>query len=514
MAAREAWFPRRALLAGVAACHALSFASLHSQLPGLVGDDGLLPLRAALGSSRDPALLPFLFVQRGVAPDDPEELAGAVCLCGALVGGALASACATRRNAGGLLTAACFAALHVAMLSLVALGGVFTSFQWDVLLLEATIIAALSALFPAGSALPNWAPRLLLFKLMLMSGTVKLQSGCPTWTELTALFYHFATQPLPTPLAWFADKVEPELLRLGVAGTLAVEGPLSFLLLSPLPTARNVGALLQVVFQIIIASTGNYCFFNLLTAVLACGCMSGSSSHRSFTIRILEHLASLAVLCATAYVAGSAFEVVTASDGGPLLRLSLTSNKATAILGRALPATAAAVLWLALPLTSFISAVGGLRSRRRSGATSAAASAAFLLASCACAIALGCATLSPLAALLPRNSPGAAAFASAVSPRLLSLPPSVASPLKTLADASRLSSGYGLFRAMTGVDPDGNVARPELIIEGRSQSVPNWTEIGFKYKPGGEASRPPSFVAPHQPRLVRALGSKIFTGQR
>ena len=49
-----------------------------------------------------------------------------------------------------------------------------------------------------------WVVRFVLFKLMVMSGTVKLQAQCPTWTDLTALNYHFATQCLPTPIAWCA----------------------------------------------------------------------------------------------------------------------------------------------------------------------------------------------------------------------------------------------------------------------------------------------------------------------
>ncbi len=44
--------------------------------------------------------------------------------------------------------------------------------------------------------------RWVLFKLMFMSGVVKIQALCPTWLKLTACHYHFATQCIPTPLAW------------------------------------------------------------------------------------------------------------------------------------------------------------------------------------------------------------------------------------------------------------------------------------------------------------------------
>src|SRR5205085_104804 len=45
--------------------------------------------------------------------------------------------------------------------------------------------------------------KFLLFKLMFMSGVVKLTSGDDCWWNLTALDYHYWTQPLPTPIAWW-----------------------------------------------------------------------------------------------------------------------------------------------------------------------------------------------------------------------------------------------------------------------------------------------------------------------
>ena len=35
--------------------------------------------------------------------------------------------------------------------------------------------------------------RFTLFKLMLMSGVVKIQANCPSWLDLRALEYHYAT---------------------------------------------------------------------------------------------------------------------------------------------------------------------------------------------------------------------------------------------------------------------------------------------------------------------------------
>ena len=59
-----------------------------------------------------------------------------------------------------------------------------------------------------------WLLRLLLFKLMFLSGSVKLLSGDPTWRNLTALAFHYETQPLPSWIAsmtTFAQNLVPSL---------------------------------------------------------------------------------------------------------------------------------------------------------------------------------------------------------------------------------------------------------------------------------------------------------------
>ena len=129
-----------------------------------------------------------------------------------------------------------------------------------------------------------WLLRFVCFKLMLMSGAVKIQSECPTWLGLTALDYHFDTQPLPTPLAWWASTHVPrEVKRFGVAATLAIEGPLTLLLVAPFRRARTVGAYSQLLLQAMIAATGNYTFFNLLTVALACSALDDASLGRLFS---------------------------------------------------------------------------------------------------------------------------------------------------------------------------------------------------------------------------------------
>jgi hypothetical protein len=99
------------------------------------------------------------------------------------------------------------------------------------------------------------------------SGAVKLTSGDPTWHHLTALEFHFETQPIPTPLAWYAHRLPLWFLKGATAVVLAIEIGAPFLILTP-RRLRALAFVPLVGLQALIALTGNYAFFNLLTAAL------------------------------------------------------------------------------------------------------------------------------------------------------------------------------------------------------------------------------------------------------
>jgi hypothetical protein len=118
--------------------------------------------------------------------------------------------------------------------------------------------------------------KFLLFKLMFMSGVVKLTSSDNCWgwinhsfhwSALTALDYHYWTQPLPTVFAWFADKHPEWFKKFSVAFCLVVEIIVPFFIWAP-RRPRLIAAGSLIFLQLVIAITGNYCFFNLLTIAL------------------------------------------------------------------------------------------------------------------------------------------------------------------------------------------------------------------------------------------------------
>jgi hypothetical protein len=155
-------------------------------------------------------------------------------------------------------------ALFALYLSYVYAGQDFMSFQWDSLLLEAGFLA----IFLTGkSRIVVWLYRWLVFRYLFLAGVVKLLSADPTWHDLTALEYHFWTQPLPTPLGWYAAQLPPWLLIGGTAATLVIEVGSVFLVFLP-RRLRAVAACCVLLLQSLIALTGNYNFFNLLTMLL------------------------------------------------------------------------------------------------------------------------------------------------------------------------------------------------------------------------------------------------------
>ena len=154
--------------------------------------------------------------------------------------------------------------LALLYLSFVNMGQGFLSFQWDAFLIEANFIALFlsSRLF-----ITIFLGRLLIFKFMLLSGIVKLSSGDIAWHELTALYYHFETQPLPNPFSWYAHHLPPLFLEIGTAATLFLELITPFFMLLT-RRLRHLAAWGTILLQCTILLTGNYNFFNLLTLVV------------------------------------------------------------------------------------------------------------------------------------------------------------------------------------------------------------------------------------------------------
>lgn len=247
----------------------IAFASLAGQVMGLIGSGGILPVGDYLDAiaARFDAPDRFRLLPTLLWINHSDSFIQLLCISGMILSVLVVL---------DIATMPALALLWAAYLSLVNGGQDFLSFQWDILLLEAGFLAIFLSSFHllprlnrqrAPSMVIVWLLRFLLFRLMFMSGVAKLASGDPTWSNLTALDFHYWTQPLPTPIAWFTAQMPLWTKQLSALIMFFVELIVPFTYFLP-RRIRFVGAWLTILLQMTIILTGNYTFFNWLTIAL------------------------------------------------------------------------------------------------------------------------------------------------------------------------------------------------------------------------------------------------------
>jgi lipase maturation factor 1 len=244
-----------------------AFASLWIQVSGLAGQHGILPVAEFLRDAAEQLTGVQKYYQIPtlcwISPSDASLLAQ--CAFGTLFSLILMA---------GFLPAFIVPALWVLWLSLTTACRDFLGFQWENLLLESGLLAIFFApptLSLKSSRRPSmfviWLFRWLLFRLMFLSGMVKLLSGDSSWRDFTALSFHYQTQPLPTLFGWYAHDLPLSFHRIETGVMYVIELAVPFLIFAG-RRGRITGAILIVLLQMGIAITGNHCYFNLLTIIL------------------------------------------------------------------------------------------------------------------------------------------------------------------------------------------------------------------------------------------------------
>ena len=252
----------------------IAFVSMGGQIRGLIGSNGILPIGRFLAAVRQY----YGASAWWTAPTvfwwgSSDNALHAVCIAG-IVAAALAFF--------GLVPRVMLAIGYVLYVSICSVGQDFLSFQWDMLLLEAGFLA----LFLGQSHTVVWLFRWLLFRLMFLSGLVKLLSNDQTWSNLTALTYHYWTQPLPTPVAWYMSQLPLAFQKTSTICVFAAELVIPFLLFGP-RLIRHFAAFCIIAFQALIALTGNYTFFNFLTMALCLFAFDDTSLRRIWPARLI-----------------------------------------------------------------------------------------------------------------------------------------------------------------------------------------------------------------------------------
>jgi hypothetical protein len=434
-----AWYLRLLGLIYLAA-----FISLWVQIEGLIGSHGILPIQQYLASVRMqlgngwwwqvPTLCWFnsadWFLQFQ---------------CGA--GAVLAILAAL-----GIAQMPAFALLWLLYLSLTTAGQTFLGYQWDGLLLEAGLLAIFLSPLRWLAWKPRWAgppivvmwlQRWLIFRLMFLSGVVKLASGDPTWRNLTALTYHYWTQPIPTWTSYYASHWPLGFQKFSACGMFVVELGLPLLMFGP-RRLRTLAAIGVVTLQLLILGTGNYGFFNLLATALCVPLLDDSMLPRLWPRGALD-----GVLFPSPGTPGE-------GQGGGELGETRSRN---VYLSKAIQPPSQPS-----PGVPGEGEIAGTRAAKMRLAITGMLAAVILIAT---------------------GTEFAHTCGVSLMPAPFELVAQTLSPLRS-------TNSYGLFAVMT-------TERPELIFEGSNDRV-TWTEYRFKWK-AGDLKKRPTFCTPHMPRL-------------
>src|SRR5579863_5235794 len=243
-------------LRAIGLLYLIAFVSFGVQALGLIGSHGILPLSEFVGAIRNHLgsqgyrQLPMVFWL-----DQSDFAIEATCWAGAALSLLLIF---------NIVPGVTSFFLYGLYLSLFYAGQIFMGFQWDALLLEVGFLVPLLSMATRPGI---WLLRWLLFRFMFLSGSVKLLSGDLTWANLSALSYYFQTEPLPTPLAWYAHHLPQGVLKASTGATLVIELGLPFLIFFP-RRMRFAAAFGILLLEVLILLSGNYAFFNLLTMAL------------------------------------------------------------------------------------------------------------------------------------------------------------------------------------------------------------------------------------------------------
>ncbi|MFG2191995.1 lipase maturation factor family protein [Streptomyces sp. NPDC048639] len=260
------WFGRLVFQRALAAIYLVAFFTAANQFRALIGARGILPVPsfvARVPFRRSPSVFHFHYSDRFFAA---LAWTGAA-LAAAVVAGA---ADAVPLWASMLM----WFALWLLYLSIVNVGQTWYGFGWESLLLEAGFLAVfLGNADTAPPVLMLWLLRWLVFRVEFGAGLIKMR-GDRCWRDLTCLYHHHETQPMPGPLSWYFHHLPKPLHRVEVAANHVAQLVVPVALFTPQPVA-GIAAGLIIVTQLWLVASGNFAWLNWLTIVLALPAIGG-----------------------------------------------------------------------------------------------------------------------------------------------------------------------------------------------------------------------------------------------
>ncbi len=266
------WLTRFIILRLLGFVYAIAFLVAANQLVPLVGEHGLTPanhflerIQAHSGSGSAAMLqMPTLF-WFGISDNALSIFSW--------IGFALSVVLLA-----GYANAIILTVLWAMYMSIVHIGQIWYGYGWEIQLLETGFLSIFLCPLFDGRPFPKCRPPILViwlfrwlgFRIMIGAGLIKLR-GDPCWRDLTCLYYHYETQPIPNPISRYLHFSPLWLLKFETAWNHFVEVIVPWFSFGP-RTARHVAGVLLVTLQIFLIISGNLSFLNYLTIIpfLAC----------------------------------------------------------------------------------------------------------------------------------------------------------------------------------------------------------------------------------------------------
>ncbi len=244
--------------AGLALVCLVAWGSLWNQATLMLGWKGLTPVQMTLLQARGSNIyLSWLDFPSHLFFNDTDT---------SIVGGCIAGLVLSLLALLGVFPRVMFALNAVLYLGYCVAAETFLGFQWDNMLVESCVLAALlSRTRP--SRWSHWMGRILLFKVFFQSGLAKLSSRTGDWLDGSAMTHYYETAPIPTPLAWYAHNLPDSWHFIESWWALFFELVLALgVFFGRVP--RTVALAAFVSFLVLDFCTANYRLFVALTAVL------------------------------------------------------------------------------------------------------------------------------------------------------------------------------------------------------------------------------------------------------
>jgi lipase maturation factor len=251
---------------GLALIYFISFASMANQVLVMAGTRGYSPMRDRLARMRRdfPSWRRFAYFPTLSWIVNSDAALGSFAWIGLFAAGAAFF--------GGPFSRMAFVVCYLLYLTLDRV--LYLMFPWDSMMFEAGVFAMF---LPPLQLLPNvaavvgpdpalaWVYRLLLFRVLLGFGKFKFLGS--TRQDTGYLKGFLINQPLPSPIAWFMQKLPMWSLKLALYFMFIVEVPLPFAVF--MPRISYVAALAIDLLMLVIWLCGTFGYFSLIMMVVS-----------------------------------------------------------------------------------------------------------------------------------------------------------------------------------------------------------------------------------------------------